>query len=153
MSRRSASNVAPERQISCTTIQHAIIDVVNHRVGSFRIPVGVIRNGHRTLPEPSSVATSVRQGSPKRNFCDIIVTNGINHAPFSIIIKDTVQCLAVLLLIDHILTYACARTCSPSSLNELLFCSIFEGNQLHVMIDTKHCLIWMISLLKRRGKK
>ena len=70
MSHRCASNIAPERQISCTTIQHAVVEVINHRAGSFGKPVGVNGNGHRALPEPSSFPTSVSQRSPKWCFCN-----------------------------------------------------------------------------------
>ena len=70
VSQRWADNIAPEIRISWTTIRHAVIAIGGYRIGSCRIPVGVNRNGHGTLPKPSSFATCIRQGSPKGCFCN-----------------------------------------------------------------------------------
>jgi hypothetical protein len=39
-------------------------------------------------------------------------------------------------------------TRAPCSFNEIFFCSIFKRNQLHIVVDAKHCLVRLISLLK-----
>ena len=39
-------------------------------------------------------------------------------------------------------------TSAPGSFNGLFFCSIFKRNQLHIVVDAKHCLVRLISLLK-----
>lgn len=83
---RCATNIAPECQISYATIRHTVVGIGRYRIGSSRVPVSVIRNGHRALPEPSSFPTSVRQWSPKWCFCNSVknissihqCTNNIN---------------------------------------------------------------------------
>lgn len=65
-------NVPPIRQKCIATVQHAILFIVIGKNGSSRKPVGVVPSvqyGHGTLPNPSSIASSIGQWSPKRNFC------------------------------------------------------------------------------------
>ncbi len=132
--RRCAINIATERQKSCATVRHAVIRVARYRTGSSRVPVtvSVIRNGHRALPQPTSFPTSVRQGSPKWWFCNL-PKHILNYWAY----------------ISAWITLIFILTGTPSGLNALVFCCIFERNQLHLVIDTKHCLICLVSLLNQ----